>query len=174
MIFQPSHAEIKWDPENWSDCRDPFVIKDGDRYHLFYTAFSIWGAVIGHATSEDPAGPWEDLGPTAFTSFGQTALESPAIYTRDSWFYLFYNHVNYGEEYQVSQSLTGPWSMGGVLTPGWAHEVWTGRDGSTYTSYLTGYTVTISPLAWDTYLTPSRPMIGENCTLLMLPLLMLQ
>ena len=147
------------------------MIKDGGQYYLFYTAFSLRGAVIGLATSQNPAGPWNDLGPVAFTSFGQTALESPAIYAREGWFYLFYNHVNYGEEYQVSQSLTGPWSPGGILTPGWAHEIWTGRDGLTYTSYLTDYTVTISPLAWDAYLTPSRPMIGGYSSPLLLPLM---
>ena len=54
----------------------------------------------------------------------------------------------------------GPWGVEYSISPGWAHEIWAGIDGKTYTSYLTDYSVTIDTLLWNAQFRPPRPSIG--------------
>jgi hypothetical protein len=183
MIFQPDHAGTTWQAGKWADCRDATIIKDGNDYYLYYSASDQEGGIIGMATSISPVGPWEDWGHVIPPVPG-TVPESPTIYYRPSiipgnelqpfsqtaYFYLFYHLSGQAESYRIGATQAGPWSEPFTLLPGWAHEVWNGQDGLTYTSYLTDYSITISQLTWNTYYDPPHPFIGADVHRCLLPL----
>jgi hypothetical protein len=182
MIFQPNHAGTTWQAGKWANCRDPSVIKANGQYFLSYSASDQDGGIIGMATSDSPAGPWEDTG-AILPPIPGNVPESPTIYYHipdvdkegnmvqsSAYFYLFYHLSGQPESYRIGASLTGPWGDPYTLVPGWAHEVWDGQDGLTYTSYLTNYTITISQLTWNTYYDPPHPFIGAEFHRYLLPL----
>ena len=171
MIFQPDHEGMVWQDGDWADCRDPDVIKVGNLYYLLYTGRDVDGGIIGLATASDPRGPWQDFG-SILTLDVPGALESATIWQANGGYYLFYNHTQRGEEYRFGPAVGGPWSDPAPLFPGWAHEIWSGMDGQTYTSYLTDYTVTIKPLIWNTRYDPPRPFIGAQISEVFIPLIM--
>ena len=37
VVFQPNHAGMIWENNEWADCRDPMVIWENGRYYLYYT-----------------------------------------------------------------------------------------------------------------------------------------
>jgi hypothetical protein len=166
MIFQPNHPGMVWQDGEWADCRDPMMMKVDDTYHLYYTGRDEDGGIIGLATASSPEGPWEDQG-SILTIAEDPIPESATLFSYDGFYYIFYNRR--GEFYRVGASSTGPWSEEARLVPGWAHEVWTGLDAQIHTSYLTDYTVTISPLSWDDYFVPARPFIGTEIYHFMIP-----
>jgi hypothetical protein len=98
--------------------------------------------------------------------------ESPNLFVYDNFSYLFFHIPNQPENYRVGASPTGPWLDAEVIAPGWAHEVWTAVDGSLYTSFLTDYSVTISPLIWKPSTDPPRPFIGAEYYRTSIPLVM--
>ena len=123
-------------------------------------------------------------------------LESPTLWQRNEGYYLFYNatrtmlgttmlaanggppfdnalslNESAGEKHRFGPAPGGPWGEAFPLFPGWAHEIWSGMDGQTYTSYLTDYTVTIQSLIWNTRYDPPRPFIGEQIVETFVPLL---
>jgi predicted GH43/DUF377 family glycosyl hydrolase len=169
MIFQPNHPGMVWQAGQWADCRDPTVIKVGDVVYLYYTGTDTTGGIIGLATASSPAGPWTDLGSIIPPIVGGMP-ESPTVALFADSYYLFYNQTNAGERYQIGNSPAGPWQEAYPFTPGWAHEVWQNPEGEWYTSYLTWFTVTISPLTWDTLVRPIRPWIGTEVFHTFLPL----
>lgn len=169
MIFQPNHPGMIWEAGQWADCRDPFVTKIGDTYYLFYSGRDYNGGIVGLATSSDPSGPWIDWGTIIPPLPDQAMAESPSLAVYDSKFYLFYNHTGVGEVVRVGASLAGPWSAERGFSPGWAHEVWQSQDGDWYSSFLTNYTVTISPLVWDDFFNPPEPFLGSQVTHQLLP-----
>lgn len=169
MIFQPNHPGMIWEAGRWSDCRDPFVIKNGDTYYLLYTGRDHDGGIVGLATSSNPAGPWLDWGTIIAPLADQAIPESPSLAVYDSIYYLFYNHTGRGEVVRVGASLAGPWSGGHGFSPGWAHEVWQSPGGDWFSSFLTDYTVTISPLVWDEFFNPPEPFLGSQVTHQLLP-----
>jgi hypothetical protein len=98
--------------------------------------------------------------------------ESPMVTVHDGVYYLFYNCSSptaAGERFRYGPTLAGPWSPDRPLTPGWAHEVWTGQDGNLYTSFLTDYTITIRRLTWNPRFSPPHPFVGATIHLAMLP-----
>jgi hypothetical protein len=167
MIFQPDHDHMIWEDHTWADCRDPMVFKVGDTYYLYYTGRDEAGGIIGLATASSPEGPWFDWGATMILEEAQIP-ESPTIFIYDGVYYLFYS--NQGGHYRIGASPNGPWLEEIPFNPGWAHEVWTGQDNLTYTSYLTNYSVTISQLIWDDAYYPPRPFIGSAIFHTFLPL----
>lgn len=172
MVFQPTHLGTKWTPDAWADCRDPTVIKVGGKYYLYYTAEDEAGGIIGLAVSDSPFGEWQDRGQVFAPAAGEM-LESPAIVRYSRSYYLFYfNSREKQTYYRIGRSPTGPWAGPYKLTPGWAHEVWRDQSGNWLTSYLTDYSVTISPLSWDRFYRPPHPLIGENVFHLILPLVL--
>ena len=172
MVFQPDHAGMVWEDDVWADCRDPYVMKDDGTYYLFYTGRDTGGGIVGVATASTPTGPWTDMG-AIFTLDTGNMAESPAVVKYDGWFYIFYNHSHRWEEFRISASILGPWGDDGRFSPGWAHEVWQDNGGKWYTSYLTDYTVLISPFIWDDFFYPHRPFIGTDVYHVLLPLLSL-
>jgi beta-xylosidase len=169
MIFQPNHEGSTWEELQWADCRDPMVAKDGDIYYLYYSAYDEQGGIIGVATSNSLNGEWVDLGSTIPPIAG-TIPESATLFNQDSFFYLFYHISGQAETYRIGATPTGPWMDAEVIGPGWAHEVWMGIDGLRYTSYLTVYSISISPLTWipDSY--PPRPFIGDEYYRTLIPI----
>ena len=169
MIFQPNHPGMVWQSNQWADCRDPTVIKIGSTYYLYYTGLDQAGGIVGIATATSPLGPWTDWG--AILTLTNGMPESSTLAAHGGSHYLFYNDTSQGERFRIGPGPTGPWTQAYVFAPGWAHEVWQGQDGHSYTSFLTDYTVTISRLTWDAFYNPPRPFIGERVFRLMLPLI---
>lgn len=179
-LFQPNHPGMVWTKGGWADCRDPFVTKVGDRYYLLYTGRDEAGGMIGLAVASSPLGPWDDQGSILTLSgpdrSAQVMPESPGVLQHEGVFYLYYHDTEWGEQVSTSRAsadkpLSGPWSPPRSLRPGWAFEFWPGAEGKTYASYLTDYSVSISPVSWDTYYTPPQPYLGEAIHHLRLPLL---
>jgi hypothetical protein len=161
MVFQPDHPGMTWQEGRWSDCRDPTVVKIEDTYYLFYTAKDVNGSIIGLATSQTPTGPWEDHG-SILGSGGEVMIESPTLVQYGDLFYLFYNHSKQGEYFRIGKDPAGPWGEPTPFQPGWAHEIWQDPQNNWFASYLTDYSVTISPLIWDTFKLPPNPIIEET------------
>jgi len=147
-VFRPEHLGMKWIPGGWADCRDASILEKDGVFYMYYTGSDLEGGILGVATSSSLLGPWSDQGAVIGPLKGEM-MESPIVVFLDRVFYLFYNHTRRSEYYRVAESPVGPWSDPTPLEPGWAHEVWQARHGEWYTSYLTGYTVTIAPLAWE-------------------------
>ena len=172
VVFQPDHTGMNWLNGQWANCRDPDVIKVGNLYFLYYTGSDISGGIIGMATASSPMGPWTDWGAIlSAPSQSMAMFESPAMFVHDMYFYLAFHDTSNGERYMIGPSPSGPWTKPYTLSPGWAHEIWIGQDGRTYTSYLTNYSITISPLTWDTFFDPARILIGSNAYHFMIPLI---
>jgi hypothetical protein len=147
VVFQPAHEGMVWAPGVWSDCRDPSLFRVEDTYYLLYTGADEAGGILGLATAKHPAGPWQDWG-AILPANPSVAYESPALVRNGSHYYLFYNLSSTGERYRT-----------GATPP----------EGKLFTSYLTGYTVSISPLIWDDFFSPPRPWIGSQVHHLLLP-----
>ncbi len=172
FVFTPTHTSAVWSAGTWADMRDPHVFRLDDLYYLLYTGRDVDGGIVGMATASALTGPWQDFGSILTLESGMP--ESPTILQANGGFYLIYNRAGAGaasgEKYRFGPAPGGPWGEEGALTPGWAHEVWTGLDGRTYTSYLTNYTATMKPLIWNTRYTPPRPFIGWQIAEVFLPL----
>ena len=170
MVFQPDHAGSTWQETGWADCRDPMLIKIEGTYYLYYSAYDEQGGIIGVATSDRLTGGWMDWG-SVIPYVLDTVPESSSIFTHDSFFYLFYHLPSQPESYRIGASPSGPWLEPAVIGPGWAHEFWVGMDSSTYTSYLTDYSISISPLTWKPNTDPPQPFIGAIYYRTMIPLI---
>lgn len=170
MVFQPDHPGSTWIEIDWADCRDPMVMKLNGVYYLYYTGYDELGGIVGVATSDSPTGEWTDWG-NIIPPLPGNLPESPTLYFHQPYYYLFYHPSGQSETYRIGASPSGPWTEPHTIAPGWAHEVWDGVDGITYTSYLTDYSISISPITWNTYYSPPRPFIGEKIYLSILPLI---
>lgn len=169
MVFQPDHPGSAWQAGAWADCRDPAVFLIGDQYSMYYSALDEDGGIIGMATAFSPGGPWTDWG-TILPANPDDIPESPTLFYHEGNYYLFYNIPGQKEAYRIGDSPAGPWSEAFPFAPGWAHEIWRGQDGLTYTSYLTDYSITISRLIWNTYYDPPHPFIGNAIYRALLPI----
>ena len=173
MIFQPDHPGMLWEAGQWADARDPTVIKTGGIYYLYYTGRDISGGIIGMATAPSPLGPWRDWG-SIIPAVASGMLESPTLARFDGTYYLFYHHTGRGEYFRAGSSPGGPWGDPQPIRPGLAHEVWQDRTDEWFTSYLTDYSVTISPLTWDTFFSPAQPWIGDDVYHQIMPVVRLE
>ena len=164
VVFQPTHPGSVWEGfDSWSDCRDPLVIKVDDLYHLYYTGTDVDGGIVGVASAPSPLGPWTDQG--AILTTPGVMPENATFAANGGLHYLIYNHSGQnplGAVYRYSTSLAGPWSDARLLRPGWAHEIWQGRDGKLYTSYLRRPSVHIQVLTWDDFCSPPCPLVGDT------------
>ncbi len=147
MVFHPNHNEMVWKVNQHADCRDPFLLKLGEVYYLYYTGRDKDGGIIGVASAPTPLGPWKDWG-RVLPPVADEMLESPFIVQHEGYYFLFYNISLEGEYYRVSARHDDDWGEAIAFTPGWAHEFWQSLSGEWYTSYLTDYSVTINGLTW--------------------------
>lgn len=171
MVFQPDHPDMVWQNGDWADCRDPMVIKIEGVYYLYYTGMDTGGGIIGIATANSLLGPWDDWGAVTPPN-AQSVPESPTTVLYGGNYYLFTTDSFQGEVLRIGATPAGPWKGPYEYVPGWAHEIWPDIDGNWYASYLTDYTVTISPLTWDTAQQPAWPFIGEQVFNIRMPLVL--
>jgi sucrose-6-phosphate hydrolase SacC (GH32 family) len=160
QVFQPSHENMIWEGSNqWSDCRDPAILKVMDTYYLYYTGLDSTGGIVGLATSNSIYGPWTDTG--AIYIEPNTILESPFVFEHDNNYFLTTNNVKLRRaQIHISETPIGPWSAPLIIFPGWAHEFFE-VDGAIFTSYLTSYSITIDNLCWPRRTAPF-PTIGDQ------------
>ena len=151
MVFYPNHAGSLWGINRWADCRDATILKVDEIYYLYYTARDASGPIIGWATAVSPDGPWRDWGPILMLDKKNTMAESPMIINHAGVFYLVYNNTSRGEEYRIGFTQIGPWSSAFPFRPGWANEIWTGKDGQIYTSYVKNYAIAVDPIHLNSY-----------------------
>ena len=107
-----------WDENRWSDCRDPFVFRDGDgTFYLFFCTMVGKGAAahnaMGIASSTDLV-HWKDE--KQFLIEGCDHMpESPFVIRHGGRYYLFFTNVGRGTAYAVSDSILGDWQVRGLL-----------------------------------------------------------
>jgi len=100
-VFHPAPAFSPWEDERANQfrpkaCRDPHVMRVGDRFVLYYVAMMrrLGVAQVGHALSDDLL-RWEDRGPVATSpvvSEGQRMNESPCVVQHNGRWHLFFMH----------------------------------------------------------------------------------
>ena len=104
----------KWDLSQWSDCRDPMVLKDGDMFYCYYTAGRMipdteqFEYCMGIASSKDLLN-WKDEGFRSFEHSLETPPESPFVVKKNGEFYLFYTNYKHGIVYVKSDNPLDGW-----------------------------------------------------------------
>lgn len=116
-----------WDSGQWSDCRDPMVLQDGDTFYCYYTAqrkdtvSERIEPCIGISSSTDLY-HWKDEGFIRLEMSLDTPPESPFVVRHDGRYYLFYTSYRYGTVYATSAHPVKGWRQeageGSVLIPG--------------------------------------------------------
>lgn len=175
VVFQPSHPEAVWaGSDAWSDCRDATVLKKGLVYRMYYTGLDESGGIVGVAKATSPLGPWYDWGAIADTTPGSVP-ESPTLASHDGLYWLFYSDAGpagWGQVYRHGETPFGPWSKQYVWRPGWAHEIWTGLDGKSYTSFVSDGGVGIRRYIGPEYYDPAHPFVGAAAYHAFLPVVL--
>ena len=135
-IFHPARSWCPWGSTDSGQyrphcCRDPHVMRIGDKFVLYYVAMTreLLISAVAHAVSDDLV-RWEDRGPVAtmpVTSEGTRMCESPCVVCSEKRWLLFFTHGP-GTHYAVSDS---PFEFHDIqfLIPSHASEVfeWDGR-----------------------------------------------
>jgi len=108
----------KWDAGKWSDCRDSFVLKDGDKFYQYvcvsrYSETGKQEPVTGITSSYDLI-HWKEEGTFHMPSCGHAA-ESPFVVRHEEKWYFFYTNCGKGTSYAVGDSPLGPWEEQGLL-----------------------------------------------------------
>ena len=100
-----------WDEQNWSDCRDCFVLQDGSKWFMYYCTREKeeFGGrpAFGVAESDDLLN-WREVG--HFTPPRcDTMVESPFVMKKGDWYYFFYTKCTYGTAYFRSKNPIDGW-----------------------------------------------------------------
>jgi predicted GH43/DUF377 family glycosyl hydrolase len=118
----PVYIPGKWCPWNenkWSDCRDVYIMRDEDKFFMYFCTSRILpdGSqhnAIGVASSKNLI-DWKDENQFSFEECGHMA-ESPFVFKHEKKYYLFYTNCGKGTTYAVSDNpIDGFVSMGLVL-----------------------------------------------------------
>lgn len=108
-----------WRENKWSDCRDPFVFRDGNgTFYLFFSTMKrmedgTLQNAMGIASSSDLY-HWKDEKQFALEGCLHMS-ESPFVLKHEDRYYLFYTNCGKGTCYAVSDSLLGEWEVKGLL-----------------------------------------------------------
>lgn len=103
-----------WSKENWSDCRDPMVLKDGNVFYCYYTSARIDKATdkheycVGISSSTDLLS-WKDEGFVRLENSLNTPPESPFVIKKNGKYYMFYTSYKYGIVYLTSNNPANGW-----------------------------------------------------------------
>ena len=113
-LFTPFHGDtswMHWSEDEWSNYRDPCLVKDDGYFYLAHTAHTNEGfGAIGLGRSTDYF-TWEDAGPL-YVHDSWHALESPFVLKRGSNFHLFFTEETVGGiSHMMSDSLTNGWNI---------------------------------------------------------------
>ncbi|MCQ6562902.1 family 43 glycosylhydrolase [Paenibacillus mendelii] len=86
-----------WAPEHFSNCRDPFVLKDDDGFYCYYTGYvkETSQYCVGIAYSNDLIN-WEDRGYSIVENSTEVPPESPFVIKRGGIYHLFYTSYTHG------------------------------------------------------------------------------
>jgi predicted GH43/DUF377 family glycosyl hydrolase len=112
-IYRPDTSWATWSETSWSNSRDPYVVKDGNTWHLMTTAWTKQSqGAISHATSTDLL-TWTDQG-ALFVHPGPKAwhvLESCNLHQVDGKWHMTFTEQNVGgSSYLQADAITGPWN----------------------------------------------------------------
>jgi beta-fructofuranosidase len=94
--------------------RDPFVFKDGDKFHMLVTAAIADGGAgksegaLEHLVSDDLS-QWAVAGEPFLRSGSQAQPECSDLFRWGDWYYLLFS-LNGTTYYRMSKSALGPWS----------------------------------------------------------------
>lgn len=176
-IYKPDTTWADWQPGQWSNCRDPFVMRlSSGRYAMLTTASTKPGyqgipearGAIGLAYG-DFWGQWRDSGAPLFINDSFRVIESTYMVERNGIFYLFYNEGGVpGIHYMTSSERFSGWDKSNAQLfefDGFAAEVFERnnqwlfarvRDGLWDGLSILG--IKVDPLTWD----GGTPIIGEQ------------
>ncbi len=158
-LFTPFHGDpswIHWSEDEWSNYRDPCIVKDDGYYYMAHTAHTNEGfGTIALAKSSNYF-TWEDAGPL-YVHNNWHALESPFVLKRGNNFHLFFTEEAVGGiSHMMSDSLTSGWNIynRSIIDAGHAIELielsYDKYIASRYTNYLAPSGETISSIKFDT------------------------
>lgn len=105
-VIKPGEWGI-WTEKSWSDCRDPMVLADGDKFYCYYCSLTFAPGrnrnvfCIGISSSEDLYN-WKDEGCVILDKSFETPPESPFVVKKNDKYYLFYTDYKAGTVYAVS------------------------------------------------------------------------
>jgi hypothetical protein len=103
-----------WDKNQWSDCRDPMVLQDGDNFYCYYAAGRINPETqkheycLGISSSKDLL-TWKDEGFIRLEKSLDTPPESPFAVKHNEKYYIFYTNYKYGTTYITSNNPIKNW-----------------------------------------------------------------
>lgn len=104
----------RWSADQGSDCRDPTILKDGDKYYCYYTAGRNNAETgqpegcIGISSSGDLL-HWKDEGFIRLAESLASAPESPFVVKREGKYYLLYSNYKHGIVYAISDDPVKGW-----------------------------------------------------------------
>lgn len=134
-----------WDSNEWSDCRDPVLLKDGKTFYLYYTALHLNAETqkpencIGISSSTDLYN-WKDEGFFRLTNSLSTPPESPFVLKHNGMYYMLYTSYKYGTVYLTSKDPVKGWKElpveKMVLMPGVSASEIYQDEGRYYMSYI--------------------------------------
>ena len=108
----------RWDASQWSDCRDSFVLKDGDTFYQYVcvSTFTEDGQRIPETgiTSSKDLIHWKEEGTFRMPSCSHAA-ESPFVLKHGENWYFFYTNCGKGTAYATGPSPLGPWEEREIL-----------------------------------------------------------
>jgi len=107
-----------WDESRWADCRDSFVIQQGDTlYHYVFVSRRTPSGEYEPATailSSKDAIHWQEENTFKMPACNHAA-ESPFVAQHGGRWYFFYTNCGKGTSYAIGPSPVGPWEEQGLL-----------------------------------------------------------
>ncbi|MHB8581220.1 MAG: family 43 glycosylhydrolase [Ignavibacteriaceae bacterium] len=103
-----------WNPNQWTDCRDPMVLQDGDTFYCYYTAGRTNPETLKHeycvgiSSSKDLL-TWKDEGFIRLKNSLETPPESPFVLKHNGIYYIIYTNYKYGIVYATSHHPVKDW-----------------------------------------------------------------
>lgn len=103
-----------WNAGQWSDCRDPMILKDGNLFYCYYTAARIntesgqQENCIGISSSGNLL-DWKDEGYIRLGYSLATPPESPFVVKHNGLYYLIYTNYKHGIVYATSSDPVKGW-----------------------------------------------------------------
>jgi len=170
-VYTPSTSWAAWSSSTWSNCRDPYVVRDGNLWYMCTTASTqeLKGAV-SLASSPDLV-HWTDEGPLLVHPGPQAwhVLESTNIHYHNGQYHLFLTEQNIGgSTWMSAPTLRGPWDYPArqPFDAGHATEVfqlggqWMLSRHTTFAfAGLPRYVIKFDNLDWDTV---AKPILHET------------
>lgn len=103
-----------WDKKQWSDCRDPMVLQDGNTFYCYYAAGRTNPETQKHeyclgVSSSKNLIAWKDEGFIRLEQSLDTPPESPFAVKHNGKYYIFYTNYKFGTSYIKSNNPLKNW-----------------------------------------------------------------